>query len=118
MDGDQKANPMKLNDNIIWHIPDKIFKPCQCSGKIRRKHSDLVQVLLPSMFRNTLLKKNPIQLEGRGAAIFGHNANFKWFWKDTGDPEEGNPRRRPKSPRFSSKTAESDRAWAHQAVEI
>lgn len=91
MDGDQKANPMKLNDNIIWHIPDKIFEPCQCSGNIWRKHSDLVQVLLPSTFRNTLAKKNPIQLEDRGAVVFGHNVNFKWFWKDTGDPEEGEP---------------------------
>ncbi|RFU25445.1 hypothetical protein B7463_g10882, partial [Scytalidium lignicola] len=27
--------------------------------------------------------------EGCGAVVFGHNKKFKWFWKDTGDPEEG-----------------------------
>jgi hypothetical protein len=77
LDGDQKANPMKLSDNIIWHKPDKIFEPCQCAGKTWRKHSDRVQVLLPSMFRNTLPRENPIRLEDRGAVVFGHNMNFK-----------------------------------------
>jgi hypothetical protein len=91
MDGDQKANPMKLSDNIIWHNPDKIFEPCQCIGKIRRNHSDRVQVLLPSMFHNILPKVNPVQLKDRGAVVFGHNVNFKWLFPDTGDPQEGEP---------------------------
>jgi hypothetical protein len=79
---------MKLSENIIWHNPDKIFEPCQCTG---RKHSDRVQVLLPSMFRGILPKENPVRLEDRGAVVFGHNVNFKWLFPDTGDPEEGEP---------------------------
>src|SRR5208282_5733235 len=31
------------------------------------------------------------RLVDRGAVIFGYNVNFKWFWKDTGHPEEGEP---------------------------
>lgn len=89
--GDQKANPMKLSDNIIWHTPCKIFEPCQCAGKIRRKHSDRVQVLLPLVFRNVLPNENPVRLEDRGAVVFGHNVNFKWSFPDTGDPKDGEP---------------------------
>ncbi|KAH8812428.1 hypothetical protein F5884DRAFT_309735 [Xylogone sp. PMI_703] len=89
MDGDQEANPMKLNHNIIWHTTDKIFEPCQCIGKEKEEHSDLVQVLLPSTFNNIQSKKSHVQLEDFGAVIFGHSNNFKWFWKDTGSPEHG-----------------------------
>ncbi|RYP32296.1 hypothetical protein DL767_005271 [Monosporascus sp. MG133] len=87
--GDQEANPMKLSDNIIWHNPDKIFEPCQCTEKLQEEHSDFVQVLLPSGFRGDLPKRDPLRLTGRGAVIFGDNMNFKWYWKDTGHPEEG-----------------------------
>lgn len=89
--GDQKKNPMKLCDKIIWHNPDKIFEPCQCMGKTQGKHSDLAQVLLPWKFRNIFPKKNLVQLEDRGAVIFGHNVNLNWYWKDTGDPVKGEP---------------------------
>ncbi|OXV11393.1 hypothetical protein Egran_00845 [Elaphomyces granulatus] len=90
-DGDHKANPIRINDSIIWHNPNMIFEHCQCTGMRRGKHSDFVQVLLPSKFGHLLLKKDPVGLEDRGAVIFGHNMDFKWFWKDTGDPEQGEP---------------------------
>ncbi|KAI9764589.1 MAG: hypothetical protein M1840_008318 [Geoglossum simile] len=96
MDGDQKANPMKLNDDIIWYNPDKIFERCHCTEKIQGKHSGLVQVLLPSKFCNILPKKDSVELGDRSAVIFGHNLNFKWHWNDTGDPVRGEPPPPPK----------------------
>jgi nucleoside phosphorylase len=90
-DGDHKATPAKINDNIIWHNLDTTFKPCQCTKKRQKKHSDFVQVLLPSKFVHLIPKKDPVRLEDRGAVIFGHNTDFKWFWKDIGDPEQGEP---------------------------
>ena len=90
MYGNQNANPMNITNSIIWHIPDKTFEPCQCISKKRRGHSDLVQVLLPSTFRKILPQKTPIPLQ-QGAVIFGHNVNFKWHWRDTGDPVKGEP---------------------------
>jgi hypothetical protein len=92
LDGDPKANPMKLSDTIIWHNPDKIFEPCQCARMSSQKeHSDFVQVILPSTIRIFLPKTDPVSLEDGGAVIFGHNMKFKWHWKDTGDPEAGEP---------------------------
>jgi hypothetical protein len=93
MDGDPDANPMRINDGIVWHIPGNVFEPCQCKGNMRGKiqHSDLAQVLFPSKLSYVLPKRKPVSLRDHGAVIFGHNMNFKWFWKDTGDPEEGEP---------------------------
>ncbi|OXV11398.1 hypothetical protein Egran_00836 [Elaphomyces granulatus] len=88
-DGDHKANPIKINDSIIWHNPDTTFKSCRCTRKTQGKHSDFVQVLLPSKFVHLIPKKDPVRLEDRGAVIFGHNTDFKWLWKDIGDPEQG-----------------------------
>lgn len=89
MYGNQYEDPMKLSDNIIWHNLGKVFEPCQCT-KMSGKHSDLVQVLLPSKFPN-MPKKNPVRLKDCGAVIFGHNVNFKLYWKDTEAPVEGEP---------------------------
>lgn len=93
VDGDPDANPMRISDGIIWHPQGEVFQPCQCMGNTRGKnrHSDITQVLFPSRLSNVLPKRKPIQLEDRGAVIFGHNASFKWFWKDVGDPEKGEP---------------------------
>ncbi len=41
------------------------------------------------MFFRILTKKNPVRLEDRGAVIFDYNMNFRWFWKDIGNLEEG-----------------------------
>ncbi|RYP58420.1 hypothetical protein DL769_008959 [Monosporascus sp. CRB-8-3] len=87
--GNQEANPIELSDNIIWHNPDKIFEPCECTEETQQEHSDFVQVLLPSGFRGNLPKKDPVRLKDQAAVIFGHNMSFKWYWKDTGHPEEG-----------------------------
>ncbi|KAK6811024.1 hypothetical protein RU639_013191 [Aspergillus parasiticus] len=90
MDGDSEANPIVLAHNITWHNPD-IFGTCQCEVKGEEKHSDLVQVLLPSDLKTGSLNNHQVPLEPRGAVIFGHNENFGWFWKDTGYPERREP---------------------------
>ncbi|KAH8661615.1 hypothetical protein BGZ60DRAFT_530565 [Tricladium varicosporioides] len=87
-DGDPDANPIKITDGIIWHAQGPIFEPCQCV-RGRARHSDLAQVLFPSNLSYILPKRKPIQLEGYGAVIFGHNMFFKWIWKNIGDPEKG-----------------------------
>jgi len=93
MNGDPDANPMRISESIVWHIQGQVFEPCQCTGNNRGKnrHSDIAQVLFPSRLSYVLPKRKPIQLEDRGAMIFGHNVYFKWFWKDIGDPEQGDP---------------------------
>ncbi|KAL2824353.1 nucleoside phosphorylase domain-containing protein [Aspergillus cavernicola] len=92
MDGDPECNPIELTYNILWHNPHKDFGTCECMVEGQeKKHSDLVQVLLPSTFNKRLLNNSPAPLEDCSAVIFGHNANFKWFWKNTGHPEEGEP---------------------------
>ncbi|KAB8276225.1 nucleoside phosphorylase domain-containing protein [Aspergillus minisclerotigenes] len=90
MDGDSEANPIVLAHNIIWHNPD-IFGSCQCEAEGQEKHSDLVQVLLPSALKKNLLSNHQVPLEARGAVIFGHNEYSRWFWKDTGYPVAGGP---------------------------
>jgi hypothetical protein len=82
--GNQNVNPMNLT------IPDRLFEPCQCVRKKCRGHSDFAQVLLPSIFRNILPKKNPILLQ-RGAVIFGNNANFKPDRRGTKNPVKEEP---------------------------
>jgi nucleoside phosphorylase len=106
MGGDQNSYPRKLSDDIIWYNPGKLFEPCQCTSEEEGEHSDLAQALLPSKFHKILPKKDLVPLEDRyeGAVIFGHNVNFKWFWKDNGDPEEGEPPTSPVSSPMSPKT--------------
>lgn len=89
LNGDPNANPMKLSETIIWHNPGKIFERCQCRVKIQGEHSDFVQVLLPPSFSWLSAKARRIQLGESGAVIFGHNTKFKYYFKDAGDPVEG-----------------------------
>ncbi len=93
VNGDPGANPMRISESIVWLIQGQVFEPCQCTGNNRGKnhHSDITQVLFPLRLSYVLPKRNPIQLEDHGAVISGHNAYFKWFWKDIGDPEQGDP---------------------------
>ena len=89
--GDEGANPMRLSENIIWHNPTKVFEACRCKKKFGEAHSDIVQILWPSMLAHILPKKNPVPLGDHGAVIFGHNSYFNWQWKDTGNPVKGGP---------------------------
>ncbi|RYP70200.1 hypothetical protein DL771_005587 [Monosporascus sp. 5C6A] len=92
MIGNQEGKPMKLSDNIVWHTTTKINEPCKCAGKPGDDHSDVVQVLLPLEVSRPLPQgKDLNHLDNHGAIIFGFSTAFKWFWKDDGNPEEGDP---------------------------
>ncbi|KAE8359467.1 hypothetical protein BDV27DRAFT_168539 [Aspergillus caelatus] len=75
MDGDSEASPIVLTHNVIWHNPD-VFATCQCEVDGQDKHSDPVQVLLPS---------------GLKTGVLNNDQNFRWFWKDTRYPQVGEP---------------------------
>ncbi|KAK6497564.1 hypothetical protein TWF481_011971 [Arthrobotrys musiformis] len=84
--------PMQLINDFICHAPQAAFEQCKCADKGEEEHSNLVQVLLPAKFRTILPENTSVRWpNNEGAVIFGHNASFKWFWRDTGDPEEGEP---------------------------
>lgn len=89
-DGDPTSNPRRLCDNIIWHMKITTFNPCPGARGIHKCH-DPVQVLFPLKFLQDLRKKPQVKLEDRGAVIFGHNMNLRWYWGDNGDPVKGDP---------------------------
>ncbi|KAF6811832.1 hypothetical protein CMUS01_13191 [Colletotrichum musicola] len=62
------GNAAKVGKRVIWHVPDDLFKPCQCTANKDGKadHSHIVQ----------------------GAVIFGYNSKFPLRWLDSGDPAE------------------------------
>lgn len=89
--GDSSSNPRRLCDNILWHMKKATFDPCPCIAGTTHEHHDPVQALFPFKFQKNLKKKSQIELESRGAVIFGHNRGLHWHWKDTGDPVKGDP---------------------------
>lgn len=91
MEGDDTATPMRICHGILWFSPGASFDACQCAKTQSRSHSDPVQVLLPTSSTKRLPKQKKIYLHQKGAVVFGHNTNYKWKWKDTGDPVEGDP---------------------------
>lgn len=91
LEGDDTATPMRICHEISWFSPTPPFDACQCAKTQSRSHSDLVQVLWPTLLTKRFPHRKSISLHQEGAVIFGHNANFKWKWGDTGDPVEGDP---------------------------
>ncbi|XHG01956.1 hypothetical protein AWENTII_005322 [Aspergillus wentii] len=83
--GDPYSTPVKLTDNIIWHIPEQSSEHCRCSkGKA---HSDIVQVLLPSSMQDQLADKSFTYNEDtNGAFVFGYSSVHTWYWDELGDP--------------------------------
>ncbi|KAF3905727.1 hypothetical protein AA313_de0201678 [Arthrobotrys entomopaga] len=88
--GDQYASPMRLADEITWHTPGALFEECKCTKKRKHtgKHSDFVQVPLPSKLCDTLSNKNKVQLSDGGAVIFGFSKKLKGTLKDFEDLED------------------------------
>ncbi|PLB47714.1 hypothetical protein P170DRAFT_385589 [Aspergillus steynii IBT 23096] len=85
--GDLGTNPIRLSENLVWHKPEMAFESCGCTGA-NPEHTDMVQVILPVTLSGTQEKGNdPIDLAQNGAVVFGYNRNFRWRWRDTGDPE-------------------------------
>lgn len=89
--GNSTSNPRQLCDNVFWHIDEDTFQECPCVKRGRVKHHDPVQSLFPTKFRIQLKKKSLQTLGTGGAVIFGHNTNFHWHWRDSGDPVNGDP---------------------------
>ncbi|OAP62831.1 hypothetical protein AYL99_02058 [Fonsecaea erecta] len=88
--GSPRACPMRLTDHLIWHHLNKAFDPCPCDGR-PAKHANLAQVLLPSHFSRMLSPSQSVLCKEQGAVVFGHNADYNWFWGDTGDPTHEEP---------------------------
>ena len=89
IDGDCTTNPMKICNGISWYAPSSTFGACRCAKTQSGDHSDFAQILWPTSLQNILPKLEGIPLQDDGAVVFGHNTTFKWKWKDTGDPIEG-----------------------------
>lgn len=86
--GDLTTNPIRLNENLVWHNPDMVFEPCGCAHAAR-DHADIVQVILPaSLSSESEGCIDAVNLAHDGAVVFGYNRNFQWRWGDTGDPEK------------------------------
>lgn len=84
------TNPIQLNSTTHWHVTDKVFDLCRCHEVDKAGHSDCVQTLLPSRFRNRCKPgRISLVLRDNSAVIFGHNSNSKWRWNDEGAPAEG-----------------------------
>ncbi|KAI2618531.1 hypothetical protein GGR54DRAFT_160980 [Hypoxylon sp. NC1633] len=96
-EGDEETNPRLLCSDIVWHMKQSSFDPCPCTKGGTHKHHEPVQVLFPLGFTRSLKKKARVELESRGAVIFGHNMNIHWHWRDNGDPVKGDPPPQPGS---------------------
>ena len=90
-------NVLRISNTMVWHAPGGLFEPCDCRNAQAHqaaKHSDVVQVLFPAKLKSKLQSQTTsVRLEDNlgGAVIFGHSSEFKWWWKDKGDPQQGEP---------------------------
>ncbi|KAK6343489.1 hypothetical protein TWF730_011079 [Orbilia blumenaviensis] len=72
--GDQYSSPMRLTSDIIWHTPNMMFGKCKCGRNKREgKHSNFIQVALPTQQYNQAKKEKAFHLGNGGAVIFGRN---------------------------------------------
>ena len=99
--GDGLAVPLRPVHDLLWHCPGDLIAACQCQGHgsrqmVRgafRRHHDPVQVFYPRRSRLILHIRGPDRLEDGGAVVFGHNAAWRYRWRDSGheELEEGSP---------------------------
>ncbi len=96
-DGDSSTNPIRICENMLWHMKEASFLPCPCAAgdaaatSEPRSHDDHdpVQVLVPFGFTPKLKREGQTKLEDGGAVIFGHNNKLRLHWRITGNPVEG-----------------------------
>ncbi|KLU82357.1 hypothetical protein MAPG_01429 [Magnaporthiopsis poae ATCC 64411] len=100
IDGDLGSNPRRLSERVLWHSRETTFSPCPCgetTAAARRglgpasRHVDPVQALFPSRFLAKLKRKTQAELPCEGAVVFGHNWSLHWHYRDSGDPQKGDP---------------------------
>lgn len=94
-----------LCDNLIYHAPASVYRPCQCRVTPGRKHCEPVRTLIPSAMSTAIpFRKSATKLQELGAVILGYSSHFPLIWGDTGPPERGElPETEP-----SPKTIEED----------
>ncbi|PCG96133.1 Nucleoside phosphorylase [Penicillium occitanis (nom. inval.)] len=85
--GDLTANPIRLNENLVWHNPERIFNFCGCVDA-SASHTDIVQVILPATLSDSAECNSSIDLQHNGAVVFGYCRDFQWRWGDSGDPKK------------------------------
>lgn len=85
--GDLTANPIRLNENLVWHNPERIFDFCGCVDATA-SHTDIVQVILPATLSDSAECNSSIDLQHNGAVVFGYCRDFQWRWGDSGDPKK------------------------------
>ncbi|KAF3398983.1 hypothetical protein DPV78_006688 [Talaromyces pinophilus] len=89
--GDLTANPIRLNENLVWHNPERIFHFCRCVDATA-SHTDIVQVILPATLSDSAESNSSIDLQHNGAVVFGYCRDFRWRWGDSGDPKKDDVR--------------------------
>lgn len=100
VDGDRDANPRRLSERILWYSKETCFSPCPCGETtaaarkglgLASRHRDPVQALFPSRFWAKLKRKTQAELPCGGAVVFGHSWSLHWHYRDSGDPQKGDP---------------------------
>ncbi|KAM0254596.1 hypothetical protein ACHAQJ_006632 [Trichoderma viride] len=87
--GSYIAQSKSLDDGILMYHPDEPLESCQCFISTETAHSDPVRVFMPSSLSERFpVGKTAHLVQDEGAVIFGQNAAFNWFWRDTGNPEK------------------------------
>jgi hypothetical protein len=100
--GAEWSNPSSLAQGLLWHCPGRAVMSCQCQKHrtpsifrraFYRRHHDPVQVPYPESSSLILDVRGPGRLHEGGAFVFGHNVQWDYRWKDSGNKplEEGNP---------------------------
>ncbi|KAL7658266.1 hypothetical protein ACMYSQ_004399 [Aspergillus niger] len=87
--GDYDTRPMRLCHDTFWAVTNEKFNQCSCGMQTETeipKHSDFVQVLLPSIMRHELPRHVLVRPEPPGAVIFGQSARDRWYWGNFGPP--------------------------------
>jgi hypothetical protein len=86
--GDAYCTPMKLTQDIIWHIPEGVFDSCLSDEPGHEHRSHAVLSLLPSSIRRELPEAPSSISFNSGAVILGFNRQNKWFWGESGLPSK------------------------------
>ncbi|OHE98290.1 hypothetical protein CORC01_06487 [Colletotrichum orchidophilum] len=84
------GHEVKVGKRVVWKLPDDLFKPCKCTsdGTGKVDHSHIVQVLTSQSGKHYRVPRSTgeVQLNGKGAVIFGYNSMFSLNWSDKGNP--------------------------------
>ncbi|KAL5355092.1 nucleoside phosphorylase domain-containing protein [Aspergillus floccosus] len=84
--GDPYETPVRLTNNLVWYTAEFTAMECRCLKLRDGNHSDLAQVILPSMLSRDQ-DESFIAYEGdQGAVFFGFNSRYQWHWRDHGHP--------------------------------